>query len=589
MLQPGETNSPSLSDDGTIVAFMTQASLVAGDNAGWNVHAIDRTTGALTSPTPDAILQDRPQLSGDGRFLLFRGGGGSLPQWTPGRSDVYIHQIATGTTSLAALSATGTQVNAGTDSGFHSISADGRFVAFSTMASNVTTTPVPAGSYQVYVHDREAAPAGGDIDPQDGIDDSLQPAGTAALSFVDESTDPDTVGRLVGANGLTGRITDAADPDEGVLVTVDAGVGGPAELQVCGMTVQVAAGSEVVFTCGSLIVAPVSGPPVEVVLDGGDIVVSVAAGSSVEIEDTPAGATLTNVSGVGVTVTVNGSTTSVLEGSGPYTYATDTTAPELEWHSWYNSWLVGPSSPSGFNASVQVECLDDSEVTATFVVRASTDEVVHEATPSVVPAGGCSALLRPPRTTPPSSSSGTAPTPSGSPGNDGSYPFVVRVEDAAGNAAQKSGTIFVGTPVTVTSPQPDDVVYGFSLDVEFTVSDPDWTRVFARVGGCAFGDIQALGLHTRGHHAEHRQLPPWLLRPRAQRRRPARALPALGSRGSRSRSGSTPMARRSRWISPTRRRPAGSRPHRWAPSPLATRAASTRWTASRPRASPCPR
>ena len=181
VLQPSETNSPSLSDDGTVVAFMTQASLVAGDNAGWNVHAIDRTTGALTSPTPDAIYQDRPQLSGDGQFLLFRGGGGSLPQWTSGRSDVYIHEIATGTTSLAALSATGTQVNAGTDSGFHSISADGRFVAFSTIASNVTTTPVPAGSYQVYVHDREAAPAGGDIDPQDGIDDSLQPAGTAAL------------------------------------------------------------------------------------------------------------------------------------------------------------------------------------------------------------------------------------------------------------------------------------------------------------------------------------------------------------------------------------------------------------------------
>jgi hypothetical protein len=109
----------------------------------------------------------------------------------------------------------------------------------------------------------------------------------------------------------------------------------------------------------------------------------------------------------------------------------------------------------------------------------------------VVPAGGCSALL----TTSPDNSpiqfqwDGTDS--GGSPVPDGNYPFVVRVEDAAGNAAQKSGSIFVGTPVTVTSPQPDDVVYEFSLDVEFTVSDPDWTRVFARVGGCASGDIQA--------------------------------------------------------------------------------------------------
>ena len=121
------------------------------------------------------------------------------------------------------------------------------------------------------------------------------------------------MGRLVGANGLTGRITDAADPDDGVLVTVDAGVGGPAELQVCGMTVQVAAGSEVVFTCGSLIVAPVSGPPVEIVLDGGDIVVTVAAGSSVEIEDTAEGARIVAVSDTGVTATVNGTTTPVTE------------------------------------------------------------------------------------------------------------------------------------------------------------------------------------------------------------------------------------------------------------------------------------
>ena len=317
VIAPGETYQPSVSDDGSIVAFQTQARLVAGDNNSWNVHALDRSTGALVSPNPDALLMDRPQLSGDGRFLLFRGGGGSLPQWTPGRSDVYIHEIATGTTSLAALTTTGAQANLGTDTGFHSISADGRLVAFTTRASNVTPTPIPAGSIdQAYVHDRAAVP--GDSNPQDGISDSLQPAGTAEFAFVDESTARPTHGRLVTANGLTGRITDAAATTDGVLVTVDAGAGGPVEFEVCGQTVLVAAGSQVVLTCGSVIVETLSGSA-QVVLDGGSIIVSVPAGASAEVEDTPDGATIKSVTGTGVTATVNGTTTPV---TGPTTLGT---------------------------------------------------------------------------------------------------------------------------------------------------------------------------------------------------------------------------------------------------------------------------
>ena len=150
-------------------------------------------------------------------------------------------------------------------------------------------------------------------DPNVAIDFVVEtsPPVPGAFRDITSPTPLITSGHVVDSNGLAMTITDQPDP-EGVRVEVGAGTG-QATVSVCGLTAKVSAGSTVVFTCGSLIVAPVSGPPVEIVLDGGDIVVTVAAGSSVEIEDTDEGARIVAVSGTGVTVTVNGTTTPVTE------------------------------------------------------------------------------------------------------------------------------------------------------------------------------------------------------------------------------------------------------------------------------------
>lgn len=175
------------------------------------------------------------------------------------------------------------------------------------------------------------AGSAGDMDPADRIADALQPAGTDAFAFVDTSTDPDTVGRLVSSNGLTGRVTDAPDQDDGVLVTVDPRTGpgsGPAEFEVCGSTVSVDEGSAVVLTCGSIIVTTVSGSA-QVVLDNHDIV-TVLAGSSAEVEDTTAGVTLTHVTGEGVSIgRSNSQGIPVPPGGGPFRVFADITPLEV--------------------------------------------------------------------------------------------------------------------------------------------------------------------------------------------------------------------------------------------------------------------
>lgn len=154
-----------------------------------------------------------------------------------------------------------------------------------------------------------------DADPLVVIDAGVDTATAGAFS---DDTNPVTSGSVVNSNGLLVTIADEADP-EGVRVSVGSGAStdgsGKATLSVCGMTLRVSAGSEVVLTCGSVIVRTISGPAAEVVLDSGAIVVSVPAGSSAEISDTDQGAQVWNVEG-SVTATVNGTTSTIPTGSG---------------------------------------------------------------------------------------------------------------------------------------------------------------------------------------------------------------------------------------------------------------------------------
>jgi hypothetical protein len=111
------------------------------------------------------------------------------------------------------------------------------------------------------------------------------------------------------------RISDEPDDPDGVPVGVRIEVVGVAgtervTLSVCGFTLKLSAGSDVVLTCGSVVVEVISGP-VEVELGGGLAVVIIPDGSKAVVDSTPSGAFTVDVGEGSVTVNVDGVVTTL--------------------------------------------------------------------------------------------------------------------------------------------------------------------------------------------------------------------------------------------------------------------------------------
>jgi mannan endo-1,4-beta-mannosidase len=164
----------------------------------------------------------------------------------------------------------------------------------------------------------------------DGVVDTLQPAGTPAGAFVDNSVAPPTNGSITNANGLSVKITDAPGSD-GVTVTVGPGTGS-VELSVCGgFIVQVAPDSSAVITCGSVRVAVASGTA-RILLGGGVTVVSLDAGDVAKVSaNTSGGFLVDNLGTTPVDVTVDGTQATIPAG-----------APEKPLQAWH---FIGFAQP----------------------------------------------------------------------------------------------------------------------------------------------------------------------------------------------------------------------------------------------------
>ena len=152
----------AISADGRFVAFGSEAtSLVPGDTNGRpDVFVRDRQTGttervSVASNGTQANGYGAPPLaiSADGRFVAFRSFATNLvPGDTNGLDDVFVHDRQTGMTERVNVASDGAQANAGGGSG--SISADGRFVAFTSFATNLVPGDTNAVG-DVFVHDRQ--------------------------------------------------------------------------------------------------------------------------------------------------------------------------------------------------------------------------------------------------------------------------------------------------------------------------------------------------------------------------------------------------------------------------------------------------
>ncbi len=314
----------AVSADGSIIAFSSPS--------------MDLVTPVLSNPLGDVFVRDRaagttvrasvndsgtrpnvsdvaysPSLSADGTRVAFASRAPLDPDDWSSWSDVYLRDLSAGTTELITRGITGTAANnvSGDIINVPSIEIDGsgNRIAFISYADDLTTDPSDDSFPDVYVSYPTPADSDGD-----GISDDIDTGGTTF-------SDGTTFGSVVSIPaGFAISITDAVGVDEGVRIVITGTGTQKVRFLACGaFTVYLAAGTDGVFTCGSIVVDVAPGsPPVEVVLGDGLAVVTVPAGVQAEIDQAPNGSfTVDNVSGGTVSVTVDGQTTTVA-GPGPF-------------------------------------------------------------------------------------------------------------------------------------------------------------------------------------------------------------------------------------------------------------------------------
>jgi len=135
-----------LSADGRFVLFRSSATdLVANDNNGYpDLFLYDRTSDALSivSINSSGQLADlgaiRGSISADGRFIVFSSRSTNLVSGSTNiHLDLFVHNRETGQTKLITRNTNGGRTNGSSIN--PSISADGRFVAFQSQASDLVT------------------------------------------------------------------------------------------------------------------------------------------------------------------------------------------------------------------------------------------------------------------------------------------------------------------------------------------------------------------------------------------------------------------------------------------------------------------
>lgn len=182
-------------------------------------------------------------LSADGRYAAFATADSQVvPGDTNGQSDVFVRDLRRGTVERVNVASDGTQANGASHRAV--ISADGRYVAFMSSATNLVKWPEqPQYANDVYVHDRRTGRT-------ERV--SVAPDGGSAETF--ESFDMSADGRYVTFDGSAKRM--GSDPKrQSLAYVVDRRTGTvklisdhmPADWYIFGLTLS-ADGSRLAYT-----------------------------------------------------------------------------------------------------------------------------------------------------------------------------------------------------------------------------------------------------------------------------------------------------------------------------------------------------
>jgi Ca2+-binding RTX toxin-like protein len=197
--------NPSISADGRFVAFTSNASnIVPGDtNNNFDIFVRDTLTNTTTRVSVDSAGNQgnsgsgSPSISADGRFVAFTTNAFNLvPGGTNISRDIFVRDTLTNTTTRVSVDSAGNQGNIFSSS--PSISADGRFVAFSSNASNI----VPGDTNNtddIFVVDTSSTP--NVINGTDGNDNLT---GTSGNDIINSLEGDDVLTGLQGSDVLNG-------------------------------------------------------------------------------------------------------------------------------------------------------------------------------------------------------------------------------------------------------------------------------------------------------------------------------------------------------------------------------------------------
>ncbi|QDV40832.1 Subtilisin NAT precursor [Stieleria neptunia] len=156
----GESNYSSLSADGRFVAFSSNAEgLIRGeDNPFGGIYVLDRFTGTLELVSVSAAGEagdswsSKPSISADGRYVAFESAATNLvPADSNGVIDIFVYDRSTQTIERVNVDGAGVEANGKSE--LPDISDDGRFVTFESAATNLVAGDTNERD-DIFVYDR---------------------------------------------------------------------------------------------------------------------------------------------------------------------------------------------------------------------------------------------------------------------------------------------------------------------------------------------------------------------------------------------------------------------------------------------------
>jgi len=237
----GDSRFASISDDGQTIAFQSQAAnFVDGDtNGAYDIFVRDLVLGETNRISVDSngiessTSSSRfPSISGDGRYVAYQSSADFVADDTNALQDVFVSDRMTGETTRVSVDSNGAQSLLG-DSSFPKLSQNGRYVTFSSTASDLVSDDTN-GVSDVFVHDTltgevsrisvassgEQAINGASVLPDISADGQIITFESAATNLVSNDSNA-LVDAFVVDSGFTDAVVDTDTDSDGIPDSVD--------------------------------------------------------------------------------------------------------------------------------------------------------------------------------------------------------------------------------------------------------------------------------------------------------------------------------------------------------------------------------